>query len=269
MGGASGMDGNKGEAVEFFWAAALEGTLTASKRSTLRERYEETTGGATFADVASWLTALAARFPYEVSSAKRTPLSVNGDVDAVLTDGSQVKFEVKAQVKKDNFSDIIQSDWVRDQTDLLSLLIVQEGSIGAHFYGFGAAELKGVMVDPAWPAPALHLADLAGITDARARRKVGVEQPADLQAFVDRKWFLHITKEGARLCRFRDIAPIGHLLSGGQTNWRTKVNNVGRALLSLDPPSGVTWFTYHLYQGPGLKGRHKFHPASFAGARWF
>lgn len=268
MGGASGRDGNKGEAVESLWAAVLEGSLTMSAQSELHARYEETSGGAPFTEVAIWLRSIAGRFPLRVRSAERTPMSVNGDVDALLADGSMIKFEVKAQVKKDDFNDITQSDWVRDQTDLLSRLTRQDHSIHDHFTGFGARALQGVHVDPEWSTQALHVADLAGITNAGARRKAEVRKPADLKAFVERKWFLHVTNEGARLCRFDDIVPIKHLLSGGDIHWKAKLNNEGRALRSLSATSGATWFTYHLYPGERLKGRHKIHPPSFEGVRW-
>ena len=263
----SGNDLNKSEAVEALWAAILGGTLTLALTSSLKNRYEETTGGALFADIVGWLQALSAEFPLPVVSATRTPLNVNGDVDATLVDGSSVKFEVKAQVKKPAFADITQSDWIRDQTDLLSRLVATTPSVTAHFSGVGAAELAIINVDPTWSEPSLHLADLSGITNAGARQQSGVHSPAALSSFIDRKWFLHVTQQGARLCRFSELAPIKYLLGGGTPNWQPKANLVGRALRSLGP-AGEIWFTYHLYTHATIKGRHKMHAAALGGVAW-
>lgn len=267
MSTGSGKDLNKSEAVENLWAAALSGTLPATLESSLRSRYEETAGGVPFPSVVSWLQALAARFPLPVTSATRTPPSINGDVDATLGDGSSVTFEVKAQVKKPSFADITQSDWIRDQTDLLSRLVATSSAIASHFAGVGANSLASVNVDPKWSDASLHLADLSAITDAGARRQMRVNSSADLTTFIDRKWFLHVTQQGARLCRLGELAPIRHLLTGGSPNWQTKVNQKGRALQSL-APGGETWFTYHLYPNATLKGRHKMHSAAFDGVTW-
>lgn len=267
MSTGSGKDLNKSEAVEGLWAAALGGTLTATLESSLRSRYEETVGGVSFPIIASWLQALAARFPLPVASATRTPLSVNGDVDATLADGSSVKFEVKAQVKKPSFADITQSDWIRDQTDLLSRLVATSSAIASHFAGVGAGGLASVNVDPNWSDESLHLADLSGITDAGARRQMGVNSVVHLTTFINRKWFLHVTEQGARLCRLGELAPVRHFLAGGSPSWQTKVNQKGRALQSL-APGGETWFTYHLYPNATLKGRHKMHAAALNGVTW-
>ncbi len=267
MSTGSGKDLNKSEAVEGLWAAILSGPLNLTLESALRSRYEQTAGGVPFPSVVTWLQALAARFPLSVTSANRTPLSVNGDVDALLVGGTEVKFEVKAQVKKTGFADITQSDWVRDQTDLLSMLCTTQPSIATHFSGFGAGALASVSVDSIWDAARLHLADLSGITDAGARGQAGVHEPGDLPSFIDRKWFLHVTQQGARLCRFRELAPVKYLLSGGGPSWGTKVNPCGRALRSCSP-GGDTWFTYHLYPHATIRGRHKMHAAAFQGVTW-
>lgn len=267
MSSGSGKDLNKSEAVEGLWAAILDGSLTSAREAELKGRYEETDGGAPFVEVVSWLQPVGARFPLSVSSATRTPLSVNSDVDATLVDGSSVKFEVKAQVKKPAFVDITQSDWIRDQTDLLSRLAATSNAIAVHFADVGANALASVNVDPSWDETSLHLADLAGVTDAGARQLAGVNSPAALTSFIDRKWFLHVTQQGARLCKFGELAPIKHLLAGGSPTWQRKVNSKGRALQSL-APGGQTWFTYHLYPHPTIKGRHKMHSAALSGAAW-
>lgn len=264
----SGLDGKKGQAVEQLWAALLEGSLTDPEIAKQRRLYDQTHGGAPFAQVVHELNALAARFPLAVASAKRTSPSVNGDVDADLEDGTLVKFEVKAQVKKAAFSDITQSDWVRDQTDLLSRLVQTDPAIRTHFVGFGASELTNVKVDPDWRPPELHLSDIVGLTDGKARSSAGVRKPAELPNFIDSKWFLHVTMQGARLCRYAELAPVRYLLLGGAPNWKTKVNKTGRALLSLGSPTGDTWFTYHLYPSVNVKGRHKLHAAAFEGVAW-
>jgi hypothetical protein len=263
----SGRDLNKSEAVERLWAAILAGTLTSNLESSLRNRYEKTAGGASFSAVVGWLQELGIRFPLSVVSATRTPPNINGDVDATLGDGSSVKFEVKAQVKKPAFADITQSDWIRDQTDLLSRFVATVPAVNAHFSAVGASELAGESVDPNWSESNLHLADLSGITDAGARQQSGVSSPVDLSSFIDRKWFLHVTGEGARLCRFRELAPIKYLLDGGSPVWQTKVNPKGRAL-RFQSPDGKTWFTYHLYPHPTIKGRHKMHVAALSGVMW-
>lgn len=264
--GASGLDGLKGAAVEQLWAEVLTGSLTRGSMRRLAAQYAATPGGAPLDHIADWFTELASRFG-PVTAAARTPLSVNGDVDAVLRGGASVKFEVKAQVKKPKFADITQSDWVRDQTDALSQLVQTDADIADHFSPVGASALAAVDVDAQWTTAALHAADLAGLTDAKARSKAGVHTTRDLSSFVQRKWFLHITKEGARLCRFDEIAPIKHMLGGGEPIWLPKVNREGRALQSHDQ-RGRTWFTYHLYPDAKVKGRHKIHSASFVGVRW-
>ena len=268
MGAGSGRDLNKSEAVEHAWAAALEGSLTAARETELRALYEATGGGASFGTVVSWLRELAGRFPMPVGSASRTSPDINGDVDATLQGGAVAKFEVKAQVKKPVFTAITQSDWVRDQTDLLSRLVDTDPQILNHFNGFGADSLASYSVDPTWTDADLHLADLAGLTSSVARLQMGVATRFDLEAFIDRKWFLHVTQEGARLCRFAELAPIKHLRSGGAHRFEPKVNTTGRAIRSLGPV-GETWFTYHLYPPvSNIKGRHKMHTASFEGVSW-
>ncbi len=270
MSTGSGRDGKKGEAVEGLWAATLGGTLTSTLESSLKCRYEETAGGAPFSSIVSWLEALASRFPFAVTSAARTPLSVNGDVDALLRDGSPLKFEVKAQVKKPGFDDITQSDWIRDQTDLLSLLVQTDIPTARHFADYGGETLADIQVAGHWDECSLHLADQAGITDVRARRLMGVDQPSDLPSFIERKWFLHVTQEGARLANLCELAPIQYLLRGNMPNWELFANSKGRALRSL-APNGDTWFTYHLYPldvPTKLMGRHKMHAAAFHGVTW-
>jgi hypothetical protein len=267
MSTGSGKDLNKSEAVEGLWAAILGGTLTSTLESSLWNRYDETIGGAAFSDIIGWLEELCERFPLPVTSANRTPLNVNGDVDADLVDGSSVKFEVKAQVKKPAFADITQSDWIRDQTDLLSRLVATRPPMHTHFSEVGAPVLAGVSVDPDWSESDLHLADLSGITDAGARQQSAVASPAELSSFIDRKWFLHVTQQGARLCKLRELAPIKHLLGGGTPSWYKKVNPKGRALQSRSP-DGQTWFTYHLYPNRTIKGRHKMRVAALSGVTW-
>lgn len=264
----SGNDGHKSEAVEKAWAALLMDDLDAERREALRGIYDQTPGGAPFAEVVDNLRGLARRFPLKVVSAERTRLSVNSDVDAVLEDGTVVKFEVKAQVKKAKFSDIVQSDWVRDQTDLLSKLVQKDDKIFNHFKPVGADMLKRVKVSHRWSIAQLHLADIAGLTNKDARKSEGVKKPGDLKDFLERKWFLHVTQEGARLCRYSDLAPVRYLSKGKKPNWTLKENKKGRALLSAATPGGKAWFTYHLYPSPTLKGRHKIHPAAFDGVKW-
>ena len=266
----SGLDGHKGEAVETLWAEILSGTLTPRKRNALLSRYNQTAGGVPFSDVEKWLDDLASRLRrhIKVVSAVRTPLSVNGDVEAKLRGGGTAKFEVKAQVKKESFDDIIQSDWVRDQTDFLSKLVRTDPSVKRHFKQVGASALGRISVDYAWPIEALHAVDVAGLTNAEARRKEGVGTPADLPDFIRRKWFLHVTASGARLCRYTEMAPIKNWLSNGDLSCALKANRKGQALVCLAPSDDDTWFTYHLYPSEGIKGRHKLHESALRGVAW-
>ncbi len=185
----------------------------------------------------------------------------------VLSSGS----EVKAQTKKDRFADLTQVDWVRDETDLLRWLFHDDRTFAARLPNW-VADLLAV-ADPrsyfqGWEWDSLWLADIALVPSRGARLRAGIGSPATLRHFLDRKFVMHLTREGARIVQLSLLGPAAGVVAGQPVAMSINYANQTAASIALASPGpadrGRVQFTYHLGYPSGVVGRHKMHAVSLA-----
>ena len=209
----------------------------------------------------------------EAKHAIAQPLDRLGDVRAVLGDGTKLWFEVKAQTKKDQFVDLTQADWIRDDTDMISWLVNQNSALARRLPAWVRTALE--VSDPdayfaGWSRDSLWLADMALITNRNSRERAGIISEADLAEFLTRKYVLHLTREGVRIIRLDAIAPMAASLAGTTADIRYNYNNRNAASIAISCPGpashGRVNFTYHIGYEPDVLGRHKMHARSLTEA---
>ena len=221
------------------------------------------------AEAVRWLYQLADDTGLDVVSAV-TPTPDNlGDVRLTLRDGTFVWIEVKAQTTK-NFGDLLQADWVRDETDALRWLALNDArfqrlispwikdSLEVYDAKF---QFSGLSFEQLW------LADVALLHDRPRRATAGVYSAGDLAGFLGRKYFLHLTLEGARLTRLDRLPLVDRVLSGGKAHLDIQPGQTceARIWVSSDgfPTRGSIDFIYYVgYRSLNVVGRHKLHPGS-------
>lgn len=180
-------------------------------------------------------------------------------------DEQRVWIEVKAQTTKAFYSELVQSDWIRDDTDFLRLLVVESSTFRAHLPPAAVAQLSST-VDDQWTAESLWLADIALLTNGRARLRAGVRRPEDLQDFLCRKYCFQLSQEGARLFPLTRLVPVDRVLSGEAVSLAVGRGGKAAARVTVSagqqPGHGTTHFTYYVAYGSGVLGRHKLHAAA-------
>jgi hypothetical protein len=206
-----------------------------------------------------------------VRDAVAQPLDGLGDVRASLGDSSFTWFEVKAQTKKDRFADLTQADWVRDETDLLRWLFHNEQRF-AERLPRRVADLLSV-ADPwtyfrGWDRDSLWLADMALVSSRSVRLRAGIDSMAALHEFLNRKFVVHLTREGIRIVRLSLVGPVAGVLAGKPVAMQFNYANRAAASIAFASPGpvarGTVQFTYHLGYPSGVIGRHKMHAVSLA-----
>lgn len=209
------------------------------------------------------------RLGLDVADAFAQPLDGLGDVRASLRGGGAVWFEVKAQTKKERFSDLTQADWVRDQTDLLRWVFHHDRIFANRLPGWVGALLE--VQSPSkyfagWNRDSLWLADMALLVTRDVRQRAGVRLPTDLPSFLTRKFVLHLTREGIRIVRLDRLVPVAAALNRRTVAAATNYNNQTAASVAFACPGpltrGAVHFTYHLGYPTGVIGRHKMHAIS-------
>ena len=213
-----------------------------------------------------WLRQLAEAANLDVIQAETPSPDQLGDVRLTLRDGSFVWIEVKAQTKK-NFADLLQADWVRDDTDALRWLAHHEPDVerllspwmrdvlSVHNAG---SFFNGLEFEQLW------LCDVA-LLPGRARRATASVTNADALAdFLQRKYFLHFTQQGARLVRLDRLPLVDRVLAGTPASIKVQSSAACDARIWVssegNPARGKMDFVYYVGYRTGVVGRHKLHP---------
>lgn len=209
------------------------------------------------------LALLRTTFP-RMSAARAVGTGHAGDL-VITAGGIDHHCEVKAQYGKRNFADLTQADWVRDATDALRVVVRERPDVLAVLSPENRLALAADTVDSAgWTLADLVTADLCGMTTRAYRERLQVATPADLAAFLGRKYLVHLTCDDARITRLADTAiaaRLGHPVS--TQDFVIKANR--EAELTLLFPSAArlgTLFHYQIYRWgehstTALVGRHK------------
>jgi hypothetical protein len=271
----SGLATDTATAIEAMLAACLRGDSDEVGRQERVLRLERQAGRCGIAPyrLRSLVEDVARNLDLDVASARRALPGNPGDVEAVLSDGSSVWFEVKAQTKKASYSDLTQADWVRDATDTLRWLLIKDKDFARTLPRDVRQPLR--IDDPdsyfgEWSFRDMWLADVGLITNQRDRFNIGIAAPTDLLGFLHRKYFFHVTQQGARAILLSQLPPVSAALSGTSVEYSLKDNKT--SLVSVPVRVGTelgAHFSYHLYVPEvrgRVKGRHKLHARSLDGA---
>ena len=269
----SGLANITAAAIEELLAAALRGDAAEIEVQRERLRYECSIDrcGMDPDDIAWLVTRAVDELDVNIADAVAQPLDGLGDVRASLMDGSFVWFEVKAQTKKDRFADLTQADWVRDETDLLRWLFYNHGDFAERLPPWVADLLT--VADPGmyfrgWDWDWLWVADMALVPSRAARHRAGIDSRDALQDFLDRKFVMHLTREGVRIVRLSLLGPVAGVLAGDPVAVQLNYANQSAASVALASPGpvmrGTVQFSYHLGYPSGVVGRHKMHAVSLA-----
>ncbi len=119
-----------------------------------------------------------------------------------------------------------------------------------------------------WDRDSLWLADMALVSSGGSRQRAGIESQSDLRGFLERKFVVHLTREGVRIVRLSLLGPVAGVLSGSPVAMSMNYANKTAASIAFASPGPADWgrvqFTYHLGYPSGVVGRHKMHAISLA-----
>ena len=217
--------------------------------------------------VSEWTAALLDELGLSVGKAQALAPGGLGDIEVELSDGTSLWIEVKSQSKKANFRDLTQADWVRNETDALRKLLL----LDEPFRDFlSEPTLDGLtMLDAGealedWRFEDLWLADVALLYSTSRRLMAGVTSPMGINGFLDRKFLVHLTKEGMRSVRLSDIPAVKDVQDGRKLHRKIKRGRVADAIVWVSteefPRQGMIDFIYSVgyLQNDGTSiGRHK------------
>jgi len=271
----SGLSRPTSTAVEELTAAVFEGRHDVS--SYVRRIDQEALRGRTQvrgADVERWLRRLADQVGLDVVEAVSPSPDQLGDVRLILRDGTLVWIEVKAQTTK-GFADLLQADWVRDQTDALRWLSLNEPTVRRLLSPWALDELSTYSPELQFGGlefSGLWLADIALLPDRQRRSVARVTTVDDLLAFMGTKYLLHVSSEGARMVRLDQFPMVDAVLSGQRVQIDVQSGSSCDARVWVSargaPRRGKIDFIYYVgYQGLGVIGRHKLHPGAVSRSR--
>lgn len=263
-------------AVEELVAAVLrrDGDAVADQQEILRFECSIDRCGMEPARIVQLIVRALGQLGLDVSDSLAQPLDGLGDVRASLRGGSSVWFEVKAQTTKDRFAELTQTDWVRDETDLLRWMFHSDATFATRLPAWVSALLEvdnAVRYFDGWSRDSLWLADMALLVSREVRERAGIHSPADLHTFMAKKFVLHLTREGIRVIRLDHLRPVAGLLAGAEASISMNYANRTAASIPIACPGpgsrGGVHFTYHLGYPTGVVGRHKMHGISLANPR--
>jgi len=277
MGGkGSGQSRRATNAVEELIAAVFRDDKreVLVQRNALAEEHSLGTSNMSSVELESIAKKVVKHLAWDVQGAEANPKDGLGDIKVLLTDGQERWIEVKAQTKKQNFSDITQADYIRDSTDFLQALYGENREFAKSVPRNLARQLefdrpKASVLN--WSLEDQWIADLALLVNSSKKAAAGVASPATLRVFIQKKYFLQICMAGARLVRMDRLAPVDAMLSGAKLKAHVKLTNrANRVSVQLaagkEPVTGTTEFTYHLGY-VGALGRHKLHNVSISGSK--
>jgi hypothetical protein len=261
MGGkGSGQSRRATNAVEELIAAVFRDDKreVLVQRNALAEEHSLGTSNMSSVELESIAKKVVKHLAWDVQGAEANPKDGLGDIKVLLTDGQERWIEVKAQTKKQNFSDITQADYIRDSTDFLQALYGENREFAKSVPRNLARQLefdrpKSSVLN--WSLEDQWIADLALL----------------VRVFIQKKYFRQICMAGARLVRMDRLAPVDAMLSGAKLKAHVKLTNrANRVSVQLaagkEPVTGTTEFTYHLGY-VGALGRHKLHNVSISGSK--
>jgi hypothetical protein len=277
MGGkGSGQSRRATNAVEELIAAVFRDDKreVLVQRNALAEEHSLGTSNMSSVELESIAKKVVKHLAWDVQGAEANPKDGLGDIKVLLTDGQERWIEVKAQTKKQNFSDITQADYIRDSTDFLQALYGENREFAKSVPRNLARQLefdrpKSSVLN--WSLEDQWIADLALLVNSSKKAAAGVASPATLRVFIQKKYFLQICMAGARLVRMDRLAPVDAMLSGAKLKAHVKLTNrANKVSVQLaagkEPVTGTTEFTYHLGY-VGALGRHKLHNVSISSSR--
>jgi len=267
----SGLNKKVSRAIEELTAALFEGSSTAAALEVIRDEERAGRSGVSSRSAHRWVSSIVEQMNLSVRRAELPPTDYLGDVHLTLTDGSSVYVEVKAQTTK-KFSELVQADWVKSVTDSLRWLYASD----APFRAAQPPWLADLMHESApqryfgsWTFSELWAADVALLTDRNRRLVADVDEPADLTDFLQRKFLLQVSVEGARIVRLDRIPSISSVINGEPVEWWMKHLRkcTGIYIKSIGgQPEKEFDFVYYVGYGPTVIGRHKLHARAVAQA---
>lgn len=269
----SGLSYATASAVERLVAASFEGSSIDRALRDIDAEWRAGLCGVPARNLARWVQGLVAALRLPVVAAVTPSPDLLGDVRLTMTDGTFVWIEVKAQTTK-RFDELIQTDWVRDATDALRLLRFSEPNFRALLSSWMLDELDVARPDRHFGT--MSFSDLwasdVGLVSNRSRRlAAGIHDAATLRQFLERKFILQLTTEGARMARLDRLRAVEHVLDGGQVYIAVKPGSACEAIVwvGAQPPSrGAIDFIYYVgYGRQGVVGRHKVHERALRTAR--
>lgn len=218
-----------------------------------------------------WLREIAEGLGLDVRRASKMGSGQPGDIELVLDTGEIQYVELKSQTTKRRWSEITQADWVNDETDALRYLVWTDSEFRALLPS--AVRRALTLPDPqayfsTWSFADLWMADILGRCSLAERAVTGMPTPGDMDDLIERKYFLHISQQGARLAHYRDLGPIRDFRAGLEVEYGFKDNPASLVAVQVaiggTPSHGTTDFTYHVGYGGGKVHRHKLHHYALA-----
>jgi len=202
------------------------------------------------------------------TTARALPKGKAGDLEVVTGSGTRQthRVEIKAQLEKASCGDLTQADWVRNDTDALRYLCLNDKAFSKRLSPGNRAALFAESDDfKGWSFGELWLSDVAGLTSHYARVEYAVRTPADLQGFIERKHLLHLCQERDVLIPILAIPAIETAAADpARVKYILKQNAASECAVPVYVGGEGPVFTYHIYPRgykglDGLFGRHKLH----------
>lgn len=255
----SGLYRDVAVAAEELWAAALVGSRARmfDWAAEIDHLYATGHSGLKGSVIRDWFSELAMGLGLSVRCARREHPDVLGDASAELADGTRIWFELKTQTLKAAFVEMTQADWVRDATTGTSWLCDNERAVAGSVSAAALRELRSPVVPAGWTFEDAWLGDLLLLTDEAKRRATGAVDRTGLARFAELKYFVHTTREGARVIRMADLSPVAAILGGssappGRPPWcRRRRRRLGHG----GPPSAPRRHSFPLQHG--VQGRSR------------
>ena len=268
----SGLSYATASAVERLVAASFEGSSTDRPLRDVDAEWRAGLCGVPAKDLARWISQIVSELDLPVVAAQTPSPDLLGDVRLTMADGTFLWIEVKAQTTK-RFDELVQADWVRDATDALRFLRLQEPNFTTLLSPWMLDELD--VANPGRHFGNMTFSDLwasdIGLVSDRSRRlAAGIDSAESLRQFLERKFILHVSIEGARIARLDRLRAVEHVLSGASVHIDVRPGRACEAIVWVGarPPSrGEIDFIYYVGYGQhGVVGRHKLHDRALRSA---
>ncbi len=259
----SGLHRPTSDAIEQMVGQAFLGAAALKKWRQRLETRGLVLNGVSFDDVESWLLTITDHIGLQVVKAESPAPDQLGDVRLILRTGEMIWIEVKAQTTK-RFSELIQADWVRDETDTLRWLLHYDKTFRELSPPWVQDELGVSEVAKRWKGwdlSSLWLSDVGLISTAPMRAVARVLIPEQLGGFLARKYIIHLTGEGARVARLDSLRCAQDVLEGRRCHYIVFAGRQSSSIVHVStsgvPAIGATDFVYYTGYNSGVLGRHK------------